>query len=298
MSRSLAFASPQTWQQASGYTAIPTASLPDGELPPDLEVEWLGHAGHILTIDGTRIAIDPNLSTWCSISKRRWPAPLSPTDLHADLVLISHAHMDHLDFATLTGMPASSTIIMPSGADRYLPDAIADDRVVVLELNQTFADTTRFGDLRITAVIARHNGSRGHPFASSCLAVGYIIQSAAHTLYVAGDTGYGPHFQAIREQFAPDMAILPVGAFSPRIPLKWYHLNPQDAVKAAQVLNVRLVVPSHFGTFALSFDSPDTALPRFAGEAARVGIPWYMPTLPATTDPGPSQTTSTESPFR
>jgi len=149
------------------------------------------------------------------------------------------------------------------------------------------------GQVEIFAVPAAHNGNRWHPFAADQLALGYVLRRAGSTVYFAGDTGRGNDFLQIGRTFDIDLAILPIGAYSPRWPLARYHLSPEDAVAAGIALNAGLVVPSHFGTYRLSLDRVDSALPRFAGEADRRALSWALAPLlgidsvdPDSVDPG------------
>jgi N-acyl-phosphatidylethanolamine-hydrolysing phospholipase D len=133
--------------------------------------------------------------------------------------------------------------------------------------------------IEILAVPTAHNGSRRHPWRSRKLAVGYLLRGPGETLYYPGDTAFDADFDAIRQDFQPTLAILPIGCFAPRIPLKIHHLSPEEAAEAGRILQVRSVIPCHFGTFALTLDRPSTALPRFARAARARGVAWQMPAL-------------------
>jgi L-ascorbate metabolism protein UlaG (beta-lactamase superfamily) len=109
------------------------------------------------------------------------------------------------------------------------------------------------------------------------LAVGYVIRSGGEAIYYAGDTGARNDFDAIRERFRPRAAILPIGAYSPSWPLQRYHLSPEQAVEVGRRLAVETVIPCHFGTYMLSLDRPEAALPRFAAAAAAEDVRWVMP---------------------
>jgi L-ascorbate metabolism protein UlaG (beta-lactamase superfamily) len=247
-----------------------------------LEISWLGHSGFLLRWHGQRLLLDPNVSPSCKLARRTLEPSVEAAQIGpVDAVLISHAHFDHLDLPTLAGVPRIGTLLVPAGSERYVA-SIRDriTRVEGLAVGQSFV----LGDLEIVATATAHNGSRFHPFASRHLAVGWIVRAPERTLYFAGDTGLGPHLEQIGAVYHPDVAILPIGAYSPGWPLRRYHLSPEDAVEAAISLGAKTVIPCHFGTFRLALDPPDTALPRFAEAAAAADLRWVVPRLWTDTD--------------
>ena len=90
---------------------------------------------------------------------------------------------------------------------------------------------------------------------------GFFIKGAAHSIYFAGDTGYGQFFKKITQKLgAPDLVFLPIGAYKPRWFMQPAHLSPQEAQVAFHDLQAKKWIPIHFGTFNLADDSPDEAL--------------------------------------
>ncbi len=280
------------WRTVTGWNRIPAGHLPastvlwEAGADPAPEIHWLGHSGFVLRWHDRTILIDPNVSRWCTVSRRLIEQPADLAALGAvDVVLISHAHYDHLDMPTLRAVPRLDTLVVPAGSETYFSGPFwqhrrgspAGSRTRLATL--AAGDRLRLGELEIVAVAADHNGNRFHPLGSRQLAVGYVIRSSRSALYYAGDTGFGDHFGRVREQFKPRAAILPIGAYAPRIPLKFYHLSPEEAVEAAGILGVETVVPCHFGTFVLSLDRPPEALPRFAAAAYEQRLRWLMPPL-------------------
>lgn len=269
---------PKTWGAATGWDRIPSQlQAPFRSTVPsmggDFSLHWLGHAGFRLEWGGKVVLVDPNLAPRCLPARRLLRVPTGGHDVGAvDVALISHAHFDHLDLPTLRSV-APRRIWVPRGASSFADGAVGEVR----ELDRF--ETVELGPLRITAVPAAHNGHRLHPFAADAEAVGYMIEFQGKALYIAGDTGLDNDWQEIRRRFEPDMAVLPIGAFSPRRPLATYHLSPEEAVEVGLALGVDGVWPSHFGTFVLSLDRPHEALPRFAAAAAQAGLPWFVPIL-------------------
>jgi L-ascorbate metabolism protein UlaG (beta-lactamase superfamily) len=276
---------PRPWSEATGWERLPPelradlATAPlwepagDGEAPT---LRWLGHSGFVLRWRGTTLLLDPNLSSRVTVARRRQPAPLAPGELGTvDGVLISHAHFDHLDLATLDALAEVGAILAPRGSEPYLDETVHAPIAAGLER----WESRRIGALEVTAVPAAHNGNRLHPLHSRELAVGWVIRSGDDALYFAGDTGPGNDFAAIRDRFHPRVAILPIGAWSPAWPIGLYHTSPEQAAEIGRRLGVELVIPCHFGTFRLSLDRHTTALPRFARAAAAHGLRWRMPAL-------------------
>ena len=268
------FTTPRRWESATGWNRIPAGQHPVGSLDEEFQLAWLGHSGFVLRWAGQTILLDPNTSARCTVSRRilETPAPIEQFG-PVDAVLISHAHYDHLNVDTLNQVPHIGFTALPAGAEGYLAESAAHThpRPVVAHEKITL------GPLEIIPVPAAHNGNRFHPLKSSIPAVGYLIRSPSRTLYYAGDTSFALDFAALRDRYHPDVAILPIGAYSPRVPLKAHHLNPEEAVQAARILGVKTTIPCHFGTFTLSFDRPAAALPRFAAAAQQAGLNWIMP---------------------
>ena len=83
-----------------------------------------------------------------------------------------------------------------------------------------------------------------------------MIEGKNQSIYHAGDTGYCPHFKEIGLQFAPiDLAILPIGAYSPRWLMRSMHVSPSEAVQMHQDIGSQRSIPCHWGTFNLT-DEP------------------------------------------
>jgi len=270
------FSRPRPWSETTGWNHIPVELRPDQHPVEDEPwIRWLGHAGFVIRWHGVTLLLDPNRSERCTVSKRIMDLPPALTGLGPVHALISHAHFDHLNQDTLTAIPGLISVMLPAGSEVFL-DRINRETTRVVPMSM--GEVCRVGELRITPVRAAHNGNRFHPLRSTFSAFGYMIQSPiGTTLYVAGDTAFDNGWESLREEFHPDIAILPIGAYAPRFPLKMHHMNPEEAAQAAVLLGVRKLIPGHFGTFTLSFDRPGSALPRFARVASRLNVPWSMP---------------------
>ena len=117
---------------------------------------------------------------------------------------------------------------------------------------------------RVTAVPARHFSSRSLRDAGRSLWAGFMVESGGVRLLFAGDSGDGAHWQRIRERLgAPDLALLPIGAYAPRALMRRVHMDPAEAVRAHRTLGAARSIGMHFATFQLTdeaIDAPERAL--------------------------------------
>ncbi len=292
------------WPEASGWDEIRETERPRttshthaGYLwqgPDAPRLHWLGHSGFLLRFANQRLLIDPHLGNRCTISRRRLACPVTAEQLtEIDAVLLTHAHFDHLHLPTLAALPSPGRFVVPAGCEGYLQSLTSHGAVVDSVLP---GENFLLDDLEVCVEAARHHGGRWHPFRAAAPALSYVVRRAGveaatgrpfDAVYLAGDTAYGDHFRGVRRHHAPRAAVLPIGAYAPRWPLRHHHMNPEEAVCAALELNVETVVPCHFGTFTLSFDHPAAALPRFAHAASCAGLQWQLPRLlaPAAASP-------------
>lgn len=230
-------------------------TLPEGEY-----ALWLGHASVWLGLGNTTVAIDPVLGN-VPMYPRQTPLPLAREELHADLILITHAHYDHFDKPSVLELlrrNPGTIIIAPQGFWRYMKGHIARERCFELE----WWESVMAGGLFITLTPARHWSKRTPFDTNKALWGGYVIQDGNHTLFHAGDTAYGEHFGEIAERFEIDEAFLPIGAYRPEEIMRHNHMNPPEAIRAFRELRAHTLIPIHYGTFRLS-DEPLSEPPEW-----------------------------------
>ena len=105
---------------------------------------------------------------------------------------------------------------------------------------------------KITFVPAQHWSARGIFDDREMLWGGFYIENS-YKIYFAGDTGYGKFFKRIKEKLgAPDLSLIPIGAYEPRWFMKDSHLNPKDSLQAFKDLESKKMIGIHFGTFKLT----------------------------------------------
>jgi Predicted Zn-dependent hydrolases of the beta-lactamase fold len=198
---------------------------------------FLGHSTVLLEIGGLRLLTDPVLRPRLGPLRRVGTLAPDPARLEPDLVLISHAHHDHLDPESLRLLTGEPEIVVPTGLGGFLRGR-GFRRVVEIAPGQTIVR----GSSAVTATQARHSGRR-MPFGPTAPAIGYGVKSAAVAVYFAGDTDL---FDEMRTLGTVDLALLPVWGWGPR--LGRGHLDPERAAQAAAMIRPRVAVPIHWGT--------------------------------------------------
>lgn len=233
------------------HSSVPT--LTHSHLPQGEYAMWVGHASVWLRLGETTVAIDPVFGN-IPMHKRLTPLPLPQEQLKANIVLITHAHYDHYDKATIQYMLAQNPdliIVAPAGFWRYMKQII--DREQYFEME--WWESLMVGGLFITLVPAKHWSKRTPFDTNKALWGGYVIQNEEHTLYHSGDSAMGDHFKTIGDRFEIDEAFLPIGAYRPEWIMSYNHLNPPEAIQASIDLGAKTLIPIHYGTFDLS-DEP------------------------------------------
>jgi L-ascorbate metabolism protein UlaG (beta-lactamase superfamily) len=206
---------------------------------PRHELTYVGHATTLLDMDGLRVLTDPLLRNRLAHLRRYAPPPLI-ADLTPDVVLVSHAHRDHLDLPSLRAVAGACPLVGPRGCGRLLRRQGLHEVVEV-----DVGDRVRFGSLQVVATRAAHDGRRD-PLRRPLPALGFLVEGTI-LAYFSGDTDLFPEMAELRGDL--DLALLPVAGWGPR--LGPGHLDPRRAARAAELLRPRMAVPIHWGTFGL-----------------------------------------------
>lgn len=212
-----------------------------------MQVRWLGHATVELRAGGLTVLTDPLVTERVAHLRRRVPPP---TGVHADVVLISHVHMDHLHRPSLRQVVARSEgrptqVVVPKGAGHLVRgmSPLTDVREVVPGERLVVERPT--GTIALTVTPARHADRRGPHSRVRAQPVGYVIDGDGQTAYFAGDTDL---FDEMRELPRVDTALLPIWGWGPS--LGPGHLDPGRAATAVTWLDPAVVVPIHWGTYS------------------------------------------------
>jgi L-ascorbate metabolism protein UlaG (beta-lactamase superfamily) len=226
-----------------------------------MRITWIGHSTVVLELDGVRLVTDPVLRDRLNVIRRVSGAA---GDVGAvDAVLLSHLLYDHLDVPSLERLGRALRVFVPLGGAKLLRRRGWDD---VVEL--AAGESAALGALEITATHADHPGRRS-PWSDRAAAVGYVV-TGSQRVYFAGDTDL---FAGMSELRPVDVALLPVAGWGPRVPAG--HLDEHRAVEALGLLQPRVAVPIHWGTYrrlGLSarehlLRAPADAFARLAAEA-------------------------------
>jgi L-ascorbate metabolism protein UlaG (beta-lactamase superfamily) len=240
----------------------------------ELGVTFIGHSSFFVQMGGQSVMLDPNFARWLFVLKRLRRPGLRVRDLPAiDLVLVTHAHFDHLHRPSLRAIVQNNlricgtapAIIIPS----HVTDLVSDlGFSEIIELD--WWNTSQRGSLSVTHVPSRHWGARILKDSHRGYG-GYVLRAGKHSVYHAGDTAYFNGFREIGRRLSPELALLPIGAYNPPT-FRNVHTNPADATRAFLDLKARWMVPMHYGTFRLSHEPVDEPLQLLEQEARAAGI--------------------------
>lgn len=247
----------------------------------------LGHATVLINFLGVRIISDPSLFERVGLSidsvftigpKRISPPPLMPSELqNIDLILITHAHMDHLDVPSLKALPKSATVVMCNKCARIIgPLGFTDVR----ELK--WGESTEFRGLKITAMGARHWGKRWPPYGMEYGFDSFVLEKDGHQMLLACDSAYTDLFAPLANN-PPEIAVFSNGAYDPWI---WNHANPEQVWAMFKQTGAAYLVPIHWGTFRLGREPVDDPMNRLIAAAGpesdrivvrEIGATWTLP---------------------
>lgn len=228
-------------------------------------LRYLGHSTVLIEMDGVSILTDPLLVDRLGPLHRHSGAVAHLLEeVEIDVVLISHAHHDHLHMPSLRQLRGRPRIVVARGLGKLLSPAGHE----VVEI--AAGEHLQIGSLKLDAIRAEHDGRRS-PFGPTAAALGYRIDGASR-VYFAGDTDLFTEMSDLAGSV--DVALLPVWGWGPR--LGRGHLDPHRAAEAVLRIRPQVAVPIHWGTFypialARFWPHPLGNPPRdFAQEVARV----------------------------
>lgn len=220
-------------------------------------IVWLGHASFYIRLSGVVMLIDPVFYNLPFV-RRYSPHAFSPEEIgRVDYLLLSHDHRDHCQKESIEEIALRNPqleVLTGLQMDSLLRGWISQTPMQCAGWYQQFKTNSR---VAVCFLPTRHWGRRGYSDTNRRLWGAFTIQSATHTIYFGGDTGYGSHFRDASALFPQiDVAILGIGAYKPSWFMTPNHMSPEEAVRASHDLQARIMVPMHYGTFDLSNEPP------------------------------------------
>ncbi|MGE3800380.1 MAG: MBL fold metallo-hydrolase [Candidatus Kapaibacterium sp.] len=246
----------------------------------DLRVTWFGHSSLLVEIEGVRILTDPVWSDRAAPTsfmgpKRFHPVPISLEDLPPlDAVVISHDHYDHLDYETITALANRvPRFIVPLGVGAHLEYwGVAPERITELD----WWEQTELNGIDVVCTPARHFSGRFLNDRNATLWGSWAFIGNERRAFFSGDGALFPGFEEIGNRLGPfDIAMMEVGAYN----AAWsdVHMGPEQSVQAATMVQAKLMLPIHWGTFNLASHGWTEPAERAIVAAEKVNLPIVFP---------------------
>ena len=266
-------AAPSFWNQYAAERKrdiAPPPVVPDVAHWPDdgLHAAWLGHSTTLLKIDGFTIITDPVFSdraginlgvTTLGVKRLVAPALEIPALPEVDLILLSHAHMDHFDLPSLRRLESKHVDVVTASQTSDLL-RVAKYKTVS-ELN--WGEVRQVGPATIRGLEVNHWGARVRTDTFRGYN-GYLLQVGRYRVLFAGDTANTDRLRGVADSHSVDLVIMPIGAYNPWI---HYHCNPEQAWRMTQEARAEHVLPVHHSTFQLSREPVTEPLERLQNAA-------------------------------
>lgn len=205
------------------------------------QITWLGHASFKITTSGGKvILLDPFIEHNPVI-----PAKAKQFD-RIDLILVTHGHSDHTaDVVSLANKHQAQVLAIVELANWFSTKGV--EKTIGMNKGGSYT----FDNVKINMTTALHSAGigQGDQFPYVGEPAGYVLDFDGYSIYFAGDTAPFSDMQIIRELYAPQVAVLPIGDF--------FTMGPKGAALSTRLLGVKYVVPMHFGTFPVLTGTPD-----------------------------------------
>ena len=197
-------------------------------------ITWLGHATVLVqTAKGTNILIDPFIA-----QNPKYPKDfVLPAKIH--YVLVTHGHSDHISDVVPVAAKHNSTVVAIYELAAYLAT-----KGVAHTIGMNLGGSVQLDDVAVTMVEAKHSSAAQdeHGTHEVGVAAGYVLTIAdGPVLYHAGDTAVFGDMKLIHELYRPEVAMLPIGGH--------FTMGPREAALAVRLLEPKIVLPLHFGSF-------------------------------------------------
>lgn len=249
--------------------------------PEQLGITFIGHSSFLIQIAGRNLLVDPVFATRLILLRRQRRPGLRIDALPPiDAVLLTHAHMDHLNLPSLRRIIRHARRLTGVAPQAIVPNGVGDlveklgfRSVTELEWWQTTALEADEPEqaVQVTMTPCKHWGARMFKDTHRHYG-GYVMQGAGHSVYHSGDTAYFNGFREIGRRLQPKVALLPIGAYFPDS-YRAVHTSPEEALQAFVDLgSANTMVPMHFGTFPLGKEPMAEPPVRLLNAARQAGL--------------------------
>jgi L-ascorbate metabolism protein UlaG (beta-lactamase superfamily) len=269
-------------------TTVPQVALPSVKtdlrhLPDEAPViVWFGHSSYLIRHQGISVLVDPVFSGNASpvaFFGKSFPGSdvYSPGDFgNIDMLIITHDHYDHLDYKTITQLqPKIKHFYTGLGVGAHLEYwGVPAAKITELDWWETYKDDDQTA---LIAAPARHFSGRGFK-RNQTIWSSFILKLNGYTLFVGGDSGYDSTFKTVGEKYGPfDIAMLEAGQYGDDWP--YIHMLPEQTVQASIDLKAKVLLPVHWGKFALAYHEWNEPIRRVVRSAAEKGVQLTTPKI-------------------
>jgi len=245
-------------------------------------IVWFGHSSYLIHFNGKNILVDPVFSGHASPLSFMIKA-FNGSDVYTaddmpeiDLLVLTHNHYDHMDVETLSRLKnKTKNYLTTIGLKTRLQNlGIEEQKITDLD----WWEEKKYTDhLTITATPARHFSGRGIKRGGSLWA-SFVLEMDDYKIFIGGDSGYDMHFKRIGDTLGPfDLAILECGQYNTSWP--FIHMMPEETVQATIDLNAAMLLPVHWGKFALANHPWNEPVQRVKHAAKQTRVPLVTPMI-------------------
>jgi len=218
-------------------------------------IVWFGHSSYYINHHGFKILVDPVLSGHASPFSSMVKA-FKGADIYKaedipeiDLLLITHDHYDHLDYKVVLKLKHKfKKVLTALGVGSHLEYwGIDSNKIVELDWWESYWANEK---IEFTSTPSRHFSGRTLKRANT-LWSSFVLDLGNKKIFLGGDSGYDSQFKKIGEKYGPfELAILDCAQYGANWP--YIHMVPEQTTQAALDLQAKVLLPVHWGKFALA----------------------------------------------